>query len=548
MIDLSPQDLTTIKRILARFVAKCDVWAFGSRATWNAKSYSDLDLVVVCEDKVPRRILSQLKNEFAEAPLPFRIDVLDWHRVSFEFRENIKKHCERIQSPREETTLPHGWSVRKISEIADVIGGGTPKTDKAEYWGGDIPWITPKDLSREHPRYVANGERSITQKGLNNSSARMLPPKTVLLTSRAPVGYVALAGKSVATNQGLRNLVVRDGYDPEFIYYLLLQNTDYLKQHAAGSTFQELSGTTLKSLEFLIPPLNEQRAIAHILGSLDDKIELNREMNQTLEQMAQAIFKSWFIDFDPVVYNALQAGNPIPERFAETAARYREKPDVQTLPQDILDLFPDRFEESELGEMPAGWEPSTVGAIFDITMVQSPPSSTYNENLEGPPFFQGRRDFGFRYPNPRVYCSVPKRIATQGDTLISVQAPVGDLNMAFEECCIGRGVTTLRHKQGFLSFIYYCLQTLTKYFCSYEGEGTVFGSINKKQISNLPCIIPPVRIIEKFEQYVEPINEKIRSNVSEMVTLAEIRDTLLPKLVSGEVTISDAEKIVENAE
>ncbi len=288
MIDLSPRDLTTLKRILARLVPEREVRAFGSRIAGNARENSDLDLVVVGPDKVSRRTLSSLRHELEESSVPVTVDVLDWHRISPEFRNNIEKQYETIQHIQERT-IPEGWTIRKISEIAEVIGGGTPKTDHEEYWGGDIPWITPKDLSMDHPRFVRRGEMNITRKGLENCSARLLPPRTVLLTTRAPVGYVALAGKSLATNQGLRNLVLREDCDPLFIYYMLRQNTEYLKQHASGSTFQEISASTLKTLEFPIPPFVEQRTIADILGSLDDKIELNRRKNRVNDRESRDI-------------------------------------------------------------------------------------------------------------------------------------------------------------------------------------------------------------------------------------------------------------------
>jgi len=340
MIDLPPQDLTTIKRILAKHVPDCEVRAFGSRVTWTAKPHSDLDLVVVGKEKLSRSLLSLLKGSFEDSALPVTVDLLDWHRISPEFQKNITKQYETIQQPREGKSIPEGWAYRKVAEIAEVIGGGTPKTKKDEFWGGDIPWLTPKDLSGEHPRYVSHGERNITKTGLASSSARIVPPKTVLLTSRAPVGYVAMAKNPITTNQGFRSLVVNDENDPEFVYYLLLNNTDYLKQHAAGSTFQELSGGTLKSLEFLMPPLPEQKGIAHILGTLDDKIELNRRMNETLEGIARTIFKSWFVDFYPV--------------------RAKAEGRDTGLPKEIDDLFPDGFEDSVLGEIPKGWTVSTL--------------------------------------------------------------------------------------------------------------------------------------------------------------------------------------------
>src|SRR3990172_1035753 len=184
--------------------------------------------------------------------------------------------------------------------MADVIGGSTPSTAVPEYFDGDVPWLTPKDLSGFNDRYVKRGTRNISILGLANSGARLVPAGSVLLTSRAPVGYLAIAANEIATNQGFRSLVPKPGFDSEFLYYLLKLNINFLKSQATGTTFGELSGSTLKRLRFQVPPLPVQREIAQILGAFDDKIELNRRMNETLEAMARALFKCWFVDFTPV--------------------------------------------------------------------------------------------------------------------------------------------------------------------------------------------------------------------------------------------------------
>ena len=191
------------------------------------------------------------------------------------------------------------WATVTIGEISEVIGGGTPSSKVDEYWGGSIPWLTPKDLSGYDFRRVKSGKRNITDSGLANSSARLLPKNTVLVTSRAPIGYVALADNEIATNQGFKSLILNDGYDPDFFYYLIKYNVPNLEAVSSGTTFKEISGKAFKQIKFNVPPLPEQKAIAHILGSLDDKIELNRRMNETLEAMAQALFKDWFVDFGP---------------------------------------------------------------------------------------------------------------------------------------------------------------------------------------------------------------------------------------------------------
>lgn len=199
------------------------------------------------------------------------------------------------------------WKKCKLGDVAEVVGGGTPSTKESLYWNGDVPWLTPKDLSGYNERYISHGERNISEEGLDNSSAILLPASSVLLTSRAPIGYVAIAKNPIATNQGFKSLVLKKGQDPLFYYYLLKANVEYIQNMGSGSTFKEVSGGVVKELTFLIPEYDEQKRIAEILGSLDDKIELLQKQNKTLEDMAKALFKSWFVDFDVVRAKAVLA-------------------------------------------------------------------------------------------------------------------------------------------------------------------------------------------------------------------------------------------------
>lgn len=169
--------------------------------------------------------------------------------------------------------MREGWRQVAVGDIATVVGGGTPRSTEPSYWGGEIPWLTPKDLSERPSRWTSNGSRSITHEGLKNSGARLLPAGSVLLTSRAPVGYVTVSSSPLATNQGFKSLILAEGQLPEFWYYLLAHSTDYLRANSGGSTFQELSGAALKALRFTIPPLAEQRRIVDLIGAVDDAIE-----------------------------------------------------------------------------------------------------------------------------------------------------------------------------------------------------------------------------------------------------------------------------------
>ncbi len=292
------------------------------------------------------------------------------------------------------------------------------------------------------------------------------------------------------------------------------------------STRASLNNGMLDRLTIVLPPERIQSSIGNILKSLDDKIELNRRMNETLEETARAIFKSWFIDFDPV--RAKMDGRQPEGMDAATAA-----------------LFPDSFEHVDGQLVPQGWKVGKVKDEFTLTMGQSPPGSTYNEHAEGLPFFQGRRDFGFRFPTRRVFCTAPTRFAEAGDTLISVRAPVGDLNMATERCCVGRGVAAIRHRTASRSYTYYAMQNLGEDFARYEAEGTVFGSINKTNFQSLELLVPGDSLVEAFENRVGSIDQRIENLTQESRNLAALRDTLLPKLLSGELRVPEAEQEVD---
>jgi len=252
-------------------------------------------------------------------------------------------------------------------------------------------------------------------------------------------------------------------------------------------------------------------------------------MNATLEGMARALFQSWFVDFDPV---RAKLDGRLPEGMdAETAA-----------------LFPSEFEESEQGAIPKGWTVGEVAAAFNLTMGQSPPGHTYNEDGSGLPFYQGCTDFGFRFPTRRVFCTAPTRYAKAGDSLVSVRAPVGDINIADEDCCIGRGVASVRHKTGATSFTYHAMANLEPDFAKFEAEGTVFGSINKQNFEFLRVVIPPAEIVTAYERYAAPLDEQIYNLEHQSRTLDTLRDTLLPKLLSGELSVEEVEEAEEALE
>lgn len=184
------------------------------------------------------------------------------------------------------------------------------------------------------------------------------------------------------------------------------------------------------------------------------------------------------------------------------------------------------------------WQIGRLSDIADITMGQSPKGDTYNEDGVGTVFFQGRAEFGFRFPTRRLYTTNPKRMSCANDVLVSVRAPVGDLNVAYEPCCIGRGLGAIHSKTGHQSFMLYTMFSLRQKLDMYNGEGTVFGSINRDALNSMEVLIPPAELLEHFETVVAPMDAAIRNNYEEICRLEAIRDSLLPQLMSGEIDMS----------
>ena len=384
----------------------------------------------------------------------------------------------------------------KLSEIGQIVAGGTPKTKIEEYWNGDVPWITPKDLSSHAGMYISRGERNISQVGLDNSSAKLLPKGTVLFTSRAPIGYVAIARNEVTTNQGFKSIIVNDEHDNIFTYYLLKNNIDIIENHANGSTFKEISGSVMKSLEFGIPSLREQKAIAHILSTLDDKIEVNNEINKTLENMAQAIFKQWFVDFE--------FSNEDEEPYKSSGGE---------------------MVESELGMIPKGWEVVKLNSVVDICYGKNLPTKKLLS--DGYPVFGGNGQIGFysEYLYEKSQVLIACRGAASGKVIVSLPYSFVTNNSLILE----QNGTTVTHEY----LKQFCLE---KEFYNY-ATGSAQPQITIANLANANILIPHRDLMNMFSLIRNSIDSKVLSLFNENNKLVAIRDALLPKLMSGEIRV-----------
>ena len=405
-----------------------------------------------------------------------------------------------------------GWKIYKLAEVAEIVGGGTPSTTNSDYWGGDIPWLTPRDLSTNKERFVSQGERNITPLGLANSSAKLLPTGTVLLTTRAPIGYLAIASNPICTNQGFKSLIPNNQMvDSLFLYYLLKNNVEYLKSVGVGTTFAEISGGALRKIEFGFPELPVQHQIAEILSVLDDKIELNRQTNATLEAIAQAIFKEWFVDFN------------YPGATGELV-------------------------ESELGMIPKGWRVGKLEEMFDF--LEGPGIRNWQYTNEGIPFVNIRlienNDINILKANfvstNEALIKYPHFLLAEKDMIVSTSGTLGKTAIVRKShlpLLLNTSVIRFKPTDGFsYPFMYQFLQSFR--FLSELvslASGSVQLNFGPSHLKRINIVIPPREIVLEYCNQISEVYSIIDTNLEEIISLASIRDSLLPKLMNGDMEI-----------
>ena len=393
--------------------------------------------------------------------------------------------------------IPEGWKECRVSDVAEVVGGGTPRTDVAEYWNGEIPWITPRDLSNFKGRYISRGERNISKEGLRDSSAMILPKGAILLSTRAPVGYLAIAKNEVTTNQGFRSLVPFNSTDTVFLFYLLKNNVEYLKSQATGTTFGELAGSVLKSLTFLFPPLAEQRAIASVLSSLDDKIDLLQRENQTLEQIAETLFRQWFVEEASDDWEEVPLGNSSLATIIKSGIHYFEGEKIYLETGDV--------DNTEI----KGGKPVTY---------KNRPSRANMEPLPYSVWF-----------------------AKKGG--VRKLLMFDDYALNTNDLILSTGFTGLKTTK--LSHYYLWCYLLSSEFQDIKDNfisGSVQPDINNESLLQIMVLKPENETLIKFNQIVENYFHKISINRKQISVLERLRDTLLPKLMSGEVRVTLTEE------
>ena len=394
------------------------------------------------------------------------------------------------------------WKECTIADLGEVVGGATPSTKKPEnYENGIISWITPKDLSTFKGRFITHGERNITEIGLNSCSTRILPPHTILFSSRAPIGYVAIAAKEMCTNQGFKSVIPNADTDFMFLYYLLKYNRGNIENMGSGTTFKEVSRNTMKSIKVYVPvDIEEQRKIGAVLSAIDDKIELNTAINENLEQQAQAIFKSWFVDFEPfggIMPDDWNTGNlgsfvtikrggsprPIQNYLSETGYRWLK--------------------------------------ISDVTSLNSPFILDIKEHI--------------------IESGLKKTVfLKQGALVLSNSATPGIPKILDVDSCIHDGWLYFPESKLSNEYLYLLFKFIRKDLVAL-GNGSVFTNLKTDILKQYEISLPSERVLNDFQTVLSPLFEAMRNIARENKSLAALRDTLLPKLMNGEIDVSQVQ-------
>ena len=379
----------------------------------------------------------------------------------------------------------------KLSELGEIVGGATPFTKNESYYGGDIPWLTPKDLANFNGRYINFGERNITEAGYKSTSVKMLPINSVLFSSRAPIGYVAINNKNeVCTNQGFKSVIPNSKTDYMFLYYLLKYNKNKIEAMGSGTTFKEVSGTVMKNIIVNVPETKEdQIKIGKILSKIDDKIELNTHTNDNLYELSSTLYKKW--------YDSLSNDN------------------ITTL---------SKFDE-----------------MGKIVMGQSPKGESYNYYNEGLPLINGAADYENGFLKAQKYTTMPTKTCNKNDLIFCIRATIGLLTICDKEYCLGRGVAGIVNINDlYREYVFHLINNSIESFKNL-ATGSVIVGISRNDIQNIKVKIPSKEQIKKFHDIQKTLFDKMENIRQENMVLTQLRDTLLPKIMNGEIDLDKIE-------
>lgn len=534
LIDIHPVHWAIVRRILQKHVPQYAVWAFGSRAKWSAKEYSDLDLAIITDKSLPLSISAALDEDFSESDLPWKVDVVDWATTSEVFRKVIAQDKVVLQIPDSgsgwhETTLGKAFEVNPFRplkrntvtpfvpmDVLPVNARAIDRIEAREYTGSGMRFQNGDTLIARITPCLENGKTAFVS-GLRNGEV-----------AHGSTEYIILSG-------------VPGKSDSLFGYYL--SRSPVFRSYAIGhmegtSGRQRVPASAVENFSLLLPPIEEQRAIAHILGTLDDKIELNRKQNETLEAMARALFKAWFVDFEPV--------------RAKMEGRWQRGQSLPGLPAHLYDLFPDRLVESELGEIPEGWRIFPFG---DVALQEkgtvNPSASPQNifTHYSLPAFDMGK----IPIIEPGESIKSNKTPVPDGAVLVSKLNPhiprVWQVGKAGANAVCSTEFIVWIPKIPANSAFLYNLASSGEFNSAMRqlvtGTSNSHQRVKPEQLRNICVFAANKNVIRNLSEILMLLMEQILQNRQQSSILAQLRNTLLPKLISGKLRVN-AESIKDD--
>lgn len=383
------------------------------------------------------------------------------------------------------------WLKTALIDIVELIGGGTPKTSKAEYWGGNINWLSVKDFNNEN-RYVYSTEKTITEEGLNNSSTKLLKKDDIIISARGTVGELAMITFPMAFNQSCYGIRAKEGIDSIFLYYLIKNSVRKLKAITHGSVFDTITRDTFANIEVAIPDIKTQHRIAKMLADIDDKVENNQRINNNLEQQAKALYKDWFFNFSPF---------------------------------------------SSDGNLPDDWRLGTVGDIIQLHDSKRVPLSGAERDKMAKVYpYYGATSL-MDYVDNYLFDGIYILLGEDGTVVDSLGFPI--LQYVYGQFWVNNHAHIITGKEGFSVEELYLFFSLTN--IKSIVTGAVQQKVSQQNLKKVPAIIPSKEALGAFDEITQPIFAQIRNLRDENANLSQLRDTLLPKLMSGELDVSDIE-------
>ena len=492
----------------------CEVRVFGSRYKWTAKDYSDLDLVIIGNKKLDKKVIYDIKEAFSESDLPIRVDVLDWYTISDEFKQIINQGYEVIQ--KKEKQLPNGWEIKKLGDVVEVNKSSINKTDNFNF----INYLDTGNLTEGKIEDVQ--KLIIGQDKIPSRCKRKVRVGDILYSTVRPnqkhYGYLAniLENMIVSTGFCVVSTKISEAYD-KFIYYYLTQKYITEQLHAIAeqskATYQSINLSDLTNLDIELPPLPTQQQIASILSVLDEKIGINNQINKKLEEMAKALFKHWFIDFN------------FPD---ENGTPYKDSGDAMI--------------DSELGKIPKGWSFEEIGQVCKCILGGTPSRNNPEYWNGGIAWINSGKTNEYRIIAPSEYItelglknSATKLLPAKTNVMAITGTTLGQISLLEIPSCANQSVIGIIENEIIpYEFIYPMMIKQIQNIIQHQTGGAQ-QHINKNNVERTLFVLPENKILNKYQLNIANLYQTILINCFENKNLQQIRDSLLPKLMSGEI-------------